>query len=249
MIPKSLLPFYALALLALAGPSAASLAQGGPTPFPGNDSADWLGKGVVRVFPWMTDNRNYFWSQRDQSQNAIVFVGDSLTGNWGNLAKSFPDLKVANRGIGGEVTRGTLFRFKEDVLDLNPRAIVLMIGTNDLSALESPNDALSNLSDILDMVQADAPAVPLILCTIPPRLSKEAPIDNARLLEYNQGITNLATGRKQVTLLDLYLLFLQAGTDQPDPQYFKPDKMHFGEAGYLKWKGALDEVFAQLKLK
>ena len=56
------------------------------------------------------------------------FVGDSLTGGWKNLAKDFPKLKVANRGLGGDVSRGALFRFKEDALDLNPKAVVIEIG-------------------------------------------------------------------------------------------------------------------------
>jgi len=38
-------------------------------------------------------------------------------------------MKTANRGISGDVTRGVLYRMKEDVLDLNPKAVVLLIGT------------------------------------------------------------------------------------------------------------------------
>jgi lysophospholipase L1-like esterase len=44
------------------------------------------------------------------------------------LAKDFPNLKVANRGISGDVTRGVWYRLPEDVLDLEPSAIVLLIG-------------------------------------------------------------------------------------------------------------------------
>ena len=79
----------------------------GPTPYPTNDK-DWPGKGPIRKFGWMDDNRKYFWSQRAKDQGAIVFAGDSLTGNWKDLAKDFGSWKVANRGIGGDTSRGLL---------------------------------------------------------------------------------------------------------------------------------------------
>jgi lysophospholipase L1-like esterase len=195
----------------------------------------------------MVDNRNYFWTKRADSQNAIVFVGDSLTGNWGNVAKFFPKYTVVNRGIGGDVTRGVLFRLKEDVLDLHPKAIVVNIGSNDLSAKEMTSDALANLSDILDKVHNEAPSVPVILCTLPPRDSKEAPIDQNELKDLNAGIAKLAQGKPNVTLLDLFpLLALPDG--MPDTQNFKKDKLHLDTPGYTKWAAALEPIFEKLKL-
>ena len=67
--------------------------QTGPTPFPDpHDETAWKGTGPIRVMAWMTDNRNYFWTQRDAKQGAVVFVGDSLIGNW-DLAKVKTDRK------------------------------------------------------------------------------------------------------------------------------------------------------------
>jgi len=222
---------------------------GGPTPFP-KDHSLFPGQGVVRVFPWMVDNRNWFWTKRAEAQNAVVFTGDSLVGNWGNVSKAFPKMKVANRGIGGDVTRGLLFRFQEDILDLHPKAIVILIGTNDLSAKEPPADALANIGAMLDMTLKAAPTVPVVLCTVPPRESKEAPIDNSQLLELNQGLAGLAKGRADVTLLDLYPLFVMPdGSGAPDPQYFRKDKLHFGAPGYDKWAAALRPVFEKLNVE
>lgn len=221
----------------------------GPTPFP-KDTSLFPGTGVVRVFPWMVDNRNWFWTKRAEAQNSIVFVGDSLTGNWGNINKAFPKLKIANRGIGGDVTRGVLFRLQEDVLDLHPKAIVILIGSNDLSAKEDTSDALSNITGILALAQREAPAAPIILCTIPPRDSREAPIDIDELHKLNAGITKLAQGKANVTLLDLFpLLVLPDGSGMPDPQYFKKDKLHLDAPGYIKWAGSLEAVFAKLKIE
>jgi lysophospholipase L1-like esterase len=110
-------------------------------PDPKNEAA-WPGKGPIRAFDFMVGERKAFWAQRRNDQGAVVFVGDSLTGGWKNLAKDFPKLKVANRGLGGDTSRGALFRFREDALALNPKAVVIEIGNNDLTAMGSPADML-----------------------------------------------------------------------------------------------------------
>lgn len=219
----------------------------GPTPFP-KDASAWPGQGVIRVFPWTGENRKYFWQVRSQNQGAVVFVGDSILGNWTDIAKAFPKMHVANRGIGGDVSRGVLFRLKEDVLDLHPKAIVLLIGTNDLSAKEDPSVAISNISAILDAISAQSAAPPVILCTVLPRQSTAAPIDPSQVPALNALIKRLAAGKSNVTLLDTYPLFAKAdGT--PDPQYFRPDELHPAAPGYERIRQALDPLFTQLKLQ
>ena len=63
--------------------------ENGPTPYP-KTNKDWPGKGVIRKFGWMDDNRKWFWTQREKDQGAIVFTGDSLTAGWKSLKKDFP---------------------------------------------------------------------------------------------------------------------------------------------------------------
>jgi lysophospholipase L1-like esterase len=228
--------------------------QSGPTPFPDpHNEAAWPGTGPIRVFPWMTDNRNYFWTLRDQKQGAVVFVGDSLLGNW-SLAKvkteqAFPKLKlVANRAIGGDVSRGVLFRVQEDVLDLHPEAMVLLIGSNDLSAKAPISGIASNITAILDEAQKEYPNMPIVLCKLPPRQSPQAPIDPDQVPLLNDAITKLAAGRANVTLFDTFTLFATPeGT--PDPVNYKKDLLHPSDTGYAKLADAFGKVFDQLNLK
>ena len=221
---------------------------GGPTPYPKAES-DWPGHGVIRVFPWMADNRNYFWKNRGQEQGAVVFIGDSLIGNWtSTIAAAFPKTHVVDHGIGGDVTRGVLFRLKEDVLDLHPKAIVILIGTNDLSSKEDSAIAAGNIGAILDQIAAQTPAPPVILCTLPPRNSPAAPIDPSQVPLLNTRIKALVKTRPNATLLDTYPLFAKAdGT--PDSQYFRSDLLHFAAPGYDKLRLALDPIFTQLNLE
>ena len=73
------------------------------------------------------------WAKDEgHDRGAVVFFGDSITQGWGSLAKDFPNLKVANRGISGDTTRGLRTRLQGDVLDVQPKAVSMLIGTNDL---------------------------------------------------------------------------------------------------------------------
>jgi beta-glucosidase len=81
-----------------------------------------------------------------KDQNSVVFLGDSITQGWGDtMGGSFGEIKVANRGISGDTTRGVLIRMDEDVLALHPRAVVLLIGTNDLEEGADPETIAANL--------------------------------------------------------------------------------------------------------
>src|SRR5205823_5411876 len=158
----------------------------------------------IRTFPFMVGERAAFWKQREKDQGAVVFVGDSLTGGWKSLAKDFPKLKVANRGLGGDVSRGVLWRFKEDVLDLNPQAVVIEIGNNDLTAMEKPADMLSNLAEVVAMAEKERPGMPVVLCSIPPSANPKAPVKPEDRQAMNEGIQKLASEHKDTRFCDLY---------------------------------------------
>jgi lysophospholipase L1-like esterase len=172
-------------------------------PDPKNEAA-WPGKGPIRAFDFMVGERKAFWAQRRNDQGAVVFVGDSLTGGWKNLAKDFPKLKVANRGLGGDTSRGALFRFREDALALNPKAVVIEIGNNDLTAMGSPADMLSNLADMVAMAEKERPGTPLVLCTIPSSASPKAPVKPDARQAINEGIRKIASEHKSAHFCDLY---------------------------------------------
>ncbi|MBM0103184.1 hypothetical protein JM946_00425 [Steroidobacter sp. S1-65] len=222
---------------AVANPSEPT--QSGPTPYP-SSVEDWPGKGVVRVFGWMKDNRNFFWTERAKKQGAVVFAGDSLTGNWKTLGKDFSGTLVANRGIGGDVSRGLLFRFQEDVLDLNPKAIVILIGINDLTARQPASATLENIRAMLAQKNARLPPqTPVFLCTVPPSANPKAPVDEQQRQLLNQGVRQIAKETRNVTLVDLYAAMVtEQGT--PEPSYFGKDLLHLSAAGQDRWKELLE---------
>ncbi|HEV2455796.1 MAG TPA: GDSL-type esterase/lipase family protein, partial [Verrucomicrobiae bacterium] len=97
-------------------------------------------------------------------KDGVVFLGDSITELWKTQSQEFPGLKVVNRGISGDTTRGVLYRLDSDVLSLDPRAIVLLIGTNDIGAGADPADISDNIKDILRRIRKKCPEIPIIVC-------------------------------------------------------------------------------------
>jgi lysophospholipase L1-like esterase len=71
------------------------------------------------------------------NEDRVAFMGDSITDAW-NLAKYFPGKPYINRGIGGQTTPQMLIRFRPDVVDLEPKAVVILAGTNDIAGNTGP---------------------------------------------------------------------------------------------------------------
>jgi lysophospholipase L1-like esterase len=84
-----------------------------------------------------------------------VFFGDSITDIW-KLADSFPGKPYVNRGIGGQTTPQMLVRFRQDVIDLHPKVVVILAGTNDIAGNTGPmrnEDIEANLASMADLAR------------------------------------------------------------------------------------------------
>lgn len=229
----TMLPVFLAASVSLAG-------SPGPTPYPAA-AAEWPGEGAIRVFGWMPKDRARFWQARDTDRGATVLAGDSLFGGWRGAAGALSPLPVANRAIGGDTSRGLLFRFREDVLELAPRRIVLLIGGNDLSALQPVEQTARNIERMLDAAAALQPAPAIVLCTVTPRADPKAPVARTEVARLNDHIRAIAARRPGVTLLDLHPWFT-APDGGPDPAWFGADRVHLSARGYERLGDALRPV-------
>jgi lysophospholipase L1-like esterase len=70
-------------------------------------------------------------------ENRVVFFGDSITDIW-KLGEYFPGKPYINRGIGGQTTPQMLVRLRQDAIDLQPKVIVILAGTNDIAGNTGP---------------------------------------------------------------------------------------------------------------
>lgn len=101
---------------------------------------------------------------------SLVFMGDSITDLW---YEAHPDFFDGNgyigRGIGGQTTIGVLARFRRDVVNLHPKAVVILCGINDIAqndGIMKYEDAVDNIADMCDIARANG-IVPIV-CSLTP---------------------------------------------------------------------------------
>ena len=105
-------------------------------------------------------NLCYYWENNEklkdnsESEGRIVFMGDSITEEWGRLyPEFFQSPFFINRGIGGQTTPQMLIRFKQDVINLNPQYVFLLAGTNDIAGNTGPSNIDMITNNIFSMAE------------------------------------------------------------------------------------------------
>ncbi|MGB6987815.1 MAG: SGNH/GDSL hydrolase family protein, partial [Candidatus Sulfotelmatobacter sp.] len=86
-------------------------------------------------------------------ETRVIFLGDSITDYW-KLADYFPGKPYINRGIDGQTTPQMLVRFRQDVIDLHPKILVVLAGTNDVAGVTgrtSNEDIEANYASIAEL--------------------------------------------------------------------------------------------------
>ena len=206
------------------------------------------GTGPVRRYDWfrgLWNEKRAAWAKRlEADRGAVVFLGDSITQGWGDdFGGSFPGMKAANRGISGDTTRGMLHRLEHDVLALQPAAVVLLMGTNDLEEKAAPEVIAGNLKLILAALHAHNATMPIVLCQVfPSAASKSRPADLIR--KVNELYAASVKGNAQVTFVETWPMFADAAGDAKPAEF--PDLLHPNKAGYDRWAMALRPVLATL---
>ena len=91
-----------------------------------------------------------------KNEQRVVFMGDSITDSWDDPAYGgfFPGKPYVDRGISGQTTPQMLIRFRRDVIELKPKVVVILAGTNDLAGntgpttLEAIEDNLASMAEL-----------------------------------------------------------------------------------------------------
>jgi len=102
--------------------------------------------------------------------NRVIFMGDSITEGWSAL---YPDFfkkrNYVNRGISGQTTPQMLIRFRSDVIDLLPKTVVILAGTNDIAENTGPSNVKMITDNIFSMAElGNAHSIKIVLCSVLP---------------------------------------------------------------------------------
>ena len=102
----------------------------------------------------------------------VVFMGNSITEGWSFLDKDFfINNPFVNRGIGGQTTPQMLIRFKPDVVNLNPKAVVILAGINDIAGNTGPITIENIAENIISMAEiAKANEIKVFICSTLPAI-------------------------------------------------------------------------------
>ncbi len=201
------------------------------------------GEGPMQSGLWFRSlwkNRREQWAKsKEADRGAVVFFGDSITQGWATLTSDFSPLKVANRGISGDTTRGLRARLQGDVLDLKPAAVSILIGTNDLDQGAEPETVAQNLQAIVAALQESDPALPIVINKVMPRGAKEG-LYPEKIQELNGLYEAAFKDNARVVFCDTWTLF-DDGTGACRQDEF-PDMLNPNITGYIKWRKALRPI-------
>lgn len=187
--------------------------------------------------------RETYFSMNSHVKHSVVFLGDSITddGDWSNL---FPNSSVENRGIGGDTTLGVLNRLNQ-VIELKPSQIFLMIGTNDLCFGRSISDTISNYQLILARFHTELPDTKIYIESVLPFNDTIFPSRNLRtngnIRQLNVEIRKLAQ-LYNYQYIDLTPAF--TGADGRLPAQYTSDGLHLDDEGYLIWREQINALVA-----
>ena len=173
----------------------------------------------------------------------IVFIGASHTLDWGDIGARFPDLRVENRGIGGQLVPQYLLRFRQDVLDLKPKVVVIegcAINVTYAVPLRTLVDSYASMVEL-----ARLHGIEPILATVMPvgaALEDRIPGLNAGVRRVNEAI--------QATAASLGVRVVDYHAAVADPQGMLPegessDGMHCAAGVYDRMAEALEPVLRE----
>jgi len=195
----------------------------------------------VRAKDWANLAR-YRMANRTTKDTQVVFMGDSITDNWQQprFGDFFPDRNYADRGISGQTTPQMLVRFIPDVIELRPKVVVILAGTNDIAGntgVASDEEIMGNLAAMSDL--AHAHGIKVVMSSITPVSNYHAaqtPLPPQTLLRPMSRIKAINDWMQKYTRShgDVYLDYFSAMVDASGllKAEFSADDLHPNAAGY-----------------
>lgn len=167
-------------------------------------------------------------------RSRVVFMGDSITEFWDRDRRgAFASESHINRGISGQTTSQMLLRFRQDVISLNPRAVVLLAGTNDIAGNTGPTTVeaiFGNIASMCELATQHGIRV-VILSVLPAAKYYWAPEVDPKMpiIELNERLRAYANASKHA-YVDLFAVMRDAelGMDAR----FTDDGIHPNATGY-----------------
>ncbi len=162
----------------------------------------------------------------------ILFTGSSSIRFWDSLNEDMKPLEVLNRGFGGAQISHVIYHFEDIVKPYNPKAIVFFCGTNDLTALKTPEETLKDFKKFLNLVRNEFGNIKVYVIGIKPTVDRLYLDKEERI--FNSSIKLLANDDAYLEYINIWDPMLnQDGTRMPE--LFIEDGLHMNKKGYEVW--------------
>jgi len=181
-------------------------------------------------------------------ENRIVFMGNSITEGWTHHhADFFKNTSYINRGISGQTTPQMLLRFRADVIELKPKAVVILAGTNDIAQNTGPmtlGQILDNLKSMCELARTNK--IKVILSSVLPAADyswKPGLSPDKKIPELNDMIKAYAKSNG-ITYLDYFSAMVNNNNGLKDVLTY--DGVHPNKNGYLVMEPLVKEAIKQV---
>jgi len=190
------------------------------------------------------------------TETRVVFMGDSITDNWQHpqFGGFFPGKPYIDRGISGQTTPQMLIRFRPDVIDLKPKVVVILAGTNDIAGNTGPMTLEEIEGNLASMSQlAHANGIRVALASVMPvydgghnREGKQVMMTDRRpptkIVALNEWIKKYAAEHR-----DIYLDYFSAMVDGQGflKRDLSEDGLHPNKAGYAVMAPLAEQAIAK----
>lgn len=193
-------------------------------------------------FSWSPGDNQAIESRAAQGNVDVLFAGDSLTADWPLVAGDLwnQDFAVAgamNAGVPGDTTGNLLWRLQHgDLNGIDPKLVVLMIGTNNVGLGGSPDDIAAGIKANLDELRSALPDAKILVMGVPPQGPAGDP-KRQTIARANAIVATFADGTN-VYYVDLSASLLTSAGELL-PGAFDSDNTHLTAAGYQIWANAI----------
>ncbi|MCC7154752.1 MAG: SGNH/GDSL hydrolase family protein [Bryobacterales bacterium] len=179
-------------------------------------------------------------------ESRVVFLGDEITENWGTgSAKFFLGKPYFNRGIARQTTAQMLVRFRQDVIGLKPKVVVIQAGTNDIASVMGPSSEGTMAENFMSMVElAKYNGVAVVLSSVTPvcdcyrNLSRQRPV--GKILGINRWLKDYAA-HSGSAYLDYYSVLVEGRSMNRE---LTADGLIPNDAGYEKMAPLAERAIA-----
>lgn len=167
----------------------------------------------------------------------VVFMGNSITESWSHFDPDFfLTNSYINRGISGQTTPQMLIRFKPDVINLKPKAVVILAGINDIAGNTGPMQVENIAENIQSMAEiSKANEIQVLICSVLPAIDfpwSPGLNPSTKVLRLNKLLKNYCR-ENNIIYVDYYSSMVDKNGGLKVPEYTSSDDLvHPNKKGY-----------------